>query len=121
MDEFLGHDVRATIQVARLTRHNTRAVVDNACKRASVPLEAVRQVLHMNGSAQGMREFASTFGIPLDRTNAEISLEHGHFGCADQMFALSEKLGQGQLANGDIVALTSTGNGMHWACTLLRI
>ncbi|MFC7387121.1 3-oxoacyl-[acyl-carrier-protein] synthase III C-terminal domain-containing protein [Sphaerisporangium rhizosphaerae] len=121
MDEFLGHDVRATIRVARLSRQNLRAVVEEACKRASVPPESLRHILHMNGSRKGMQEFARAFGIPLDRTNAEISLDHGHFGCADQMFALGEKLARGEVREGDVVALTSTGNGMHWACTLLRI
>ncbi|MFD5082172.1 3-oxoacyl-ACP synthase III family protein [Kitasatospora sp. NPDC058201] len=121
MEEFLGHDLRAKIRFMRRTRTNGLAVLEAACRRVPVPVGEVRHVLHMNGTADGLAEAARDYGVPLENTNAAIALDHGHFGCADQLLALGKKLEAGELPRGGIVALTSTGNGMHWACTLLRV
>ena len=48
-------------------------------------------------------------------------MEHGHIGCADQLFGLERHLESGELVPGDLVALMSTGSGMHWVCAILRI
>ncbi|MFI6823497.1 3-oxoacyl-ACP synthase III family protein [Micromonospora sp. NPDC050187] len=121
MTEFLGGDVRAVIRFARYTRDNSRAVMEAACRRGGVPVRAVRHILHMNGTSKGLEQYARDFGVDLANTNATIARTHGHFGSADQLLALGRMLDEGRLASGDVVALSSTGNGMHWACTLLRV
>ncbi|MFJ3789452.1 3-oxoacyl-ACP synthase III family protein [Kitasatospora sp. NPDC090091] len=121
MDAFLGGDLRAKLRFMRQTRDNNLAVLAAACRRAGVPVEDVRHVLHMNGTADGLAEAARDYGVPLEHTNAAIALDHGHFGCADQLLSLGRLLEAGALPAGAPVALTSTGNGMHWACTLLRV
>jgi 3-oxoacyl-[acyl-carrier-protein] synthase-3 len=121
MEEFLGHNVRELIKFARHTRDNTRAALELACRRAAIPVDAVRYILHMNGTAKALRDFAREFGLPLENTNASIARDYGHFGSADQLLSFGKMLDEGRFRTGDVVALSSAGNGMHWACTLLRV
>lgn len=119
-EEQFGDDVRAMLESARRIAGNGREVVERACKRAGVRPEHIRYLLHMNENAKALAKFAANIGVPLEATNAALAADHGHFGAADQIFALGALLDEGRLSQGDIVALTSTGTGMHWACTLLR-
>ncbi len=119
-DHFVG-DVRAMLQFSRQVRTNIRDVVLRACQRASVAVELVRYVLHLNDNIRALTSFAEDIGIEVGRTNAEISMDHGHLGAADQIFAMGKLLDEGRLEKGDVVALTSSGAGMHWAATLLRV
>lgn len=121
MQEYFGRDVRSMLDYARRIQSNTREVIDRACKRASVDFGDIRRVLHLNENAKALNAFARGLGIDPGRTNAELALEHGHLGTADQLFALELLLDDGSLGPGDLVALTSTGTGMHWSCTLLRV
>ncbi|MFJ5639630.1 3-oxoacyl-ACP synthase III family protein [Streptomyces sp. NPDC093223] len=121
MQDHFGRDVRTMLDYARRIQSNTREVIDRACKRAQVDFGEVRYVLHLNENAKALQAFARNLGVDLERTNAELAVEHGHLGTADQLFALDELLAAGRLSPGDLVALTSTGTGMHWACTLLRV
>ncbi|MFC9285737.1 3-oxoacyl-[acyl-carrier-protein] synthase III C-terminal domain-containing protein [Streptomyces sp. NPDC057052] len=121
MNAFLGHDLRAKVRFMGETRDNSIRVLERACARAGVPVADVSHLLHMNGTAQGLAEFARDMGVPLERTNAEVALDHGHLGCADQLFSLATLLDARRIPEGAVVALSSTGNGMHWGCTLLRV
>lgn len=121
MNEFLGHDLRAVVGFVRLSRERSLQVVQRACKRAGLPLDTVRYFLHLNGTAKALADYAALFGVPEPRTNAEVAAEHGHFGSADQLLAFGRGLARREFRPGDVVALTSTGNGMHWACTLIRV
>lgn len=121
MNAFLGHDLRAVVRFVRLSRDRSRQVVERACKRADVRPEEIRYVLHLNGTAKALADHAQLFGIPQSRTNAEVAAAHAHFGSADQLLALRRMLARRDFSPGEIVALTSTGNGMHWACTLVRV
>ena len=94
--------------------------MDAACARAGVARQDIRRVIHFNDNGRQLADLAKDLDIALDQTNAEIALEHGHIGCADQLVTLSRLLAAGELAAGDLVALTSTSSGMHWICTLLR-
>ncbi|MCG7204948.1 3-oxoacyl-ACP synthase III family protein [Streptomyces arenae] len=120
MQDHFGRDVRTMLEYARRVQTNTREVIDRACKRAQVDFGEVRHVLHLNENAKALRAFARDLGLDLERTNAELAMEHGHLGTADQLFALQRLLDDGRLDRGELVALTSTGTGMHWACTILR-
>jgi 3-oxoacyl-[acyl-carrier-protein] synthase III len=121
MYEFLGHDVRAVVGFVRMSRERSLEVVEQACKRADIKLDTIRYFFHVNGNARALADYAALFRVPMSRTNAEVAAEHGHFGCADQLLAFGRALTQRQCRPGDVVALTSIGNGMHWACTLIRV
>lgn len=121
MNDFLGHNTRELIKFARYTRDNARKVFERACERAAVPVPTVRHIMHMNGTAKALRDFAQEYQVPLENTNAEIATAYGHFGSADQLLSFGKMLDDGRFATGEVVALVSVGNGMHWACTLLRI
>jgi 3-oxoacyl-[acyl-carrier-protein] synthase-3 len=121
MQDHFGRDVRTMLDYARRIQSNTREVIDRACKRASVDFGDVRHVLYLNENAKALTALARDLGVEPERTNAELAMEHGHLGTADQLFALERLLDDGRLSPGDLVALASTGTGMHWACTLLRV
>jgi 3-oxoacyl-[acyl-carrier-protein] synthase-3 len=120
MKRFLGPDLRSTIRFVRYNRTRNREVLERACKRAGVRPEDVDLVLHMNADARTLEDYRLYCGLTRARTNADLAREHGHFGAADQLIALSLLRESGGVHAGELVALTSTGNGMHWACTLLR-
>lgn len=119
VEAFAG-DGRTMIEYSRLVWANSVEVIDRACERASVRREDIRYVLHVNENQKSLARLSDQIGLPMAATNAEIAADHGHFGSADQIFALGVLLDDGRVRSGDLVALTSTGNGMHWACTLLR-
>jgi 3-oxoacyl-[acyl-carrier-protein] synthase-3 len=120
MKRFLGPDLRSMIKFVRYNRTRNREVLERACKRAGVRPEDVDLVLHMNADARTLEDHRVHCGLTRARTNAGIAREHGHFGAADQLIALGLLRAAGTVRPGELVALTSTGNGMHWACTLLR-
>ncbi|MFB8033712.1 3-oxoacyl-[acyl-carrier-protein] synthase III C-terminal domain-containing protein [Streptomyces sp. NPDC056004] len=121
MKELLGGDPRALVKFVRQDRHNNRTVLERACRRAGIPYPSVRRVLYMNGTLKGLEAYAQELGIPREDTNAPLAADYGHFGCVDQLLSLGLLLESGELASGEPLALTSTGSGMHWACTLLRV
>jgi 3-oxoacyl-[acyl-carrier-protein] synthase-3 len=121
MAEFFSGDVAAMVQFVRTSIDRNREVLERACARAGVAPTAVRKVIHLNDNAKAFTELADTLGVPLARTNVDLALDHGHLGCADQIFCLDLLLARGELAAGDVVALTSMSSGMHWTCTLLEV
>jgi 3-oxoacyl-[acyl-carrier-protein] synthase-3 len=121
MDDFFEGDVRRIFSFVSTIRARNREVVDAACARAGVDRSEIRRVLHYNDNAKQLAELAKDLGMPTEMTNVDIAVEHGHIGCADQLLALHRLLATGELVAGDLVALTSTGSGMHWICTLLRV
>ncbi|MET7948488.1 3-oxoacyl-[acyl-carrier-protein] synthase III C-terminal domain-containing protein [Micromonospora sp. NPDC005324] len=121
LNEFFAGDVRKMFGFVATIRERNRLVVEAACGRAGVTLADVRRFLHFHDNARQFAELAKDLGVELERTNVELALTHGHVGCADQLIGLEHHLGTGDLTDGDLVALTSTGSGMHWVCTLLRV
>lgn len=121
MDRFFDGDGRAALAFADRLGARTREVIERACDRAGVPVGALERVLYLHDTRPAFEALAKELGIPLDRTNVEQALAHGHCGPADQLISLERLLSGGELVPGDVVALLSTGSGMHWACTLLRI
>jgi 3-oxoacyl-[acyl-carrier-protein] synthase-3 len=121
LDEFFDGDVRRMYQFVSTIRTRNREVVDAACARAGVDRSEIRRVIHFNDNAKQLAELAKDLGMPAALTNVDIAVEHGHLGCADQLLTLDRLLATGELVAGDLVALTSTGSGMHWICTLLRV
>lgn len=121
LEDFFAGNRRAMLEFADTVCRRNREVLDRACAQAAVRPDEVRRVIHLNDNIRALTDLAADLGIPLGRTNAELAMDHGHLGCADQIFCLERHLDGGDLGPGDIVALTSTGSGMHWVCTLLRI
>jgi 3-oxoacyl-[acyl-carrier-protein] synthase-3 len=121
LNEFFAGDVRRMFRFVATIRERNRQVVETACDRAGVTLADVRRFVHFHDNARQFAELAKDLGVELERTNVELALTHGHIGCADQLIGLEHHLDNGELTAGDLVALTSTGSGMHWVCTLLRV
>ncbi|MEU8167059.1 3-oxoacyl-ACP synthase III family protein [Micromonospora sp. NPDC049004] len=121
LNEFFAGDVRRMFRFVATIRERNRQVVETACARAGVTLADVHRFVHFHDNARQFAELAKDLGVPLERTNVELALAHGHIGCADQLIGLERHLDSGELTDGDVVALTSTGSGMHWVCTLLRV
>jgi 3-oxoacyl-[acyl-carrier-protein] synthase-3 len=95
-------------------------VIDGACHRAGVDRADLARVIYIN-DPDGIQDIAQAGGFPLERTNADLSVLHGHMGAADQLVAYGQYLERGALAAGDLVALTGISIGMRWYCTLLRV
>ncbi|WP_405431741.1 3-oxoacyl-ACP synthase III family protein [Micromonospora sp. NBC_00617] len=121
LNEFFAGDVRRMFRFVATIRERNRQVVETACARAGVTLADVHRFVHFHDNARQFAELAKDLGVGLERTNVELALAHGHIGCADQLIGLERHLDSGELTDGDLVALTSTGSGMHWVCTLLRV
>jgi 3-oxoacyl-[acyl-carrier-protein] synthase-3 len=121
LDEFFEGDVRRMFEFVASIRARNRQVVEAACDHAGIGLDEIDRVIHFNDNAKQFAELAKDIGIPIERTNVELALEHAHIGCADQLFGLEQHLSAGDVSSGDVVALTSNSSGMHWACTLLEV
>jgi len=119
--EILGNDARRMLEFFKKFSGNMREAVDRACARTGIEVGEIKRFIHLNDNQQAMTEIAKVLGVPLERLTGELALDLGHFGSADQMLALNRLLQAGELQNGDIVALTTLGGGMHWAVTLIRI
>ncbi|QUQ67048.1 3-oxoacyl-ACP synthase III family protein [Kutzneria sp. CA-103260] len=121
LQSFYGEDTAAMQRFGELTVQRTKDVVLRACKRADIEASSIARLIHLNDNIVALSSLAAALDIPLARTNAEIAMEHGHAGCADQLLTLDLHLSGGALVEGDLVALTAMGSGMHWSCTLLRV
>jgi 3-oxoacyl-[acyl-carrier-protein] synthase-3 len=121
LDEFFEGDVRQMYKFVAMIRARNREVVEAACARAGVDLADLRRIVHFNDNVKQLTELARDLGVGLERTNVRPATEHAHVGCADQLLGLERHLADGDLARDDLVALSSTGSGMHWICTLLRV
>jgi 3-oxoacyl-[acyl-carrier-protein] synthase-3 len=98
----------------------TCVVIERACYRASISPKDLARMVALNDNRSAMTKLAERLGVPLDRTNLDLSLEYGHLGAADQLFGLAHLSARNILTSGDHVVLVSRGRGMHWACTLLK-
>lgn len=117
--EFFDGDVPSMVEFGRMTVDRTREVVERACKRAGVPV--VARVVHLNDNLTALGDLAQALGMPLSAVNADVAAAYGHLGCADQILGLWRLVERDLVAPGDVVALTSTGSGMHWTCTLIEV
>lgn len=121
LGEFFANDARRMLTFTEEIYANLRTVMGRACERAGVPIESVRSVIHINDTVESLQHIAEALGVEEKQINIDIGREHGHFGTADQLWSLGRYLVSGHVQAGDVVALTSMGNGMHWAVTLLRV
>jgi 3-oxoacyl-[acyl-carrier-protein] synthase III len=117
--ELLDNDARRMLEFAQKFAGNLRAVLDRVCARTGTDLAEIKRLIHLNDNRQAMTDISRALGISLDRLNGNLALDHGHFGSADQLLGLQQLISAGEIGDGDLVALTTLGGGMHWAATLL--
>jgi 3-oxoacyl-[acyl-carrier-protein] synthase-3 len=96
-------------------------VIERACRRAGVSRSDIADVIYINDSPDAIDDIARPFGVPLERTNAAVSVRHGHMGAADQLVSLGQRLERGEFDPGDVVALAGISIGMRWYCSLVQI
>jgi 3-oxoacyl-[acyl-carrier-protein] synthase-3 len=96
-------------------------VVEGACRRAGISRDEVTHVIYINDSPDSIEDISRPLGIPLERTNAALSVRHGHMGAADQLTSLAQLSDAGRLPQGAVVALCGISIGMRWYCTLVRV
>ncbi|MFE7130905.1 3-oxoacyl-[acyl-carrier-protein] synthase III C-terminal domain-containing protein [Streptomyces sp. NPDC057638] len=118
--EFFAYDADRFEAFADLLNDRVREVVTRACERLGVSALDLARVVLLNDNIGTLTKAADRLGVPLERTNAEISLARGHFGAADHLLNLQYHLESGDLGEGDLVALAATGRGMHWGCALIE-
>ena len=119
--EILGNDARRMLEFFKKFGGNMREAVDRVCARTGIEPGDIKRFIHLNDNQQAMADISKALNIPLERFNGDLALDLGHFGSADQMLALHRLMQAGELQEGDVVALTTLGGGMHWAVTLIRI
>lgn len=118
--EFFDYDAARFEEFAALIDERTISVIDSACARVGSRLDNLARVIVLSDNAQAMTALAARLGVPLSRTNYDLAREFGHLGAADQLFCLGRYAANGDLADGDLIALATRGRGMHWACTMLE-
>ncbi|MEU5695022.1 3-oxoacyl-[acyl-carrier-protein] synthase III C-terminal domain-containing protein [Actinosynnema sp. NPDC020468] len=119
--EFFEGDVRRMFEFVATIRARNHDIVRRACARIGVTPDDLARLIHFNDNVAAIAELAKDLGFGPARTNVDLAVAHGHVGCADQLLSLEHHLAAGDLAEGDLVALTSTASGMHWLCTLLAV
>lgn len=119
--EYFDYDAERFAEFARQLNECAVRTTERACARVGMATSGLARLILLNDSTRAMAAAAEAFGVPLSRTNHELSVEFGHLGAADQLFCLNRHLAAGELRSGDRVALVSTGRGMHWACTLIQV
>ncbi|OON71552.1 3-oxoacyl-[acyl-carrier-protein] synthase III C-terminal domain-containing protein [Streptomyces tsukubensis] len=119
--EFFDYDADRFEAFVDLMNDRVREVVARACGRVGASVSDLSRVVLLNDNIGTLTKVADRLGVPLDRTNAAISMERGHFGAADHLLDLQHHLASGDLGEGDLVALAGMGRGMHWGCTLIEV
>jgi 3-oxoacyl-[acyl-carrier-protein] synthase III len=99
----------------------TKLITESACAKAGTRISDLSKVILLGDNTNAMKALTERLGVPLSRTNLDLSREYGHLGAADQFFSLSHYSDDGDLEPGSHLALVSRGRGMHWACTVLQV
>lgn len=118
---YFSDDPNRLIEWAREVDRRVVDAVDGACKQAGVTRSELSRLILLNDSQPSMNAVARAAGLPIDRTNAQLSSVLGHFGGADPLICLSFYHHDGVLNAGDLVALAGMSSGMHWFCTLIEV
>ncbi len=116
-----GKDVQRLTDFVEELNDRVVQVIEGACRRAGIGRDEVTDILYINDSPDAIDDIAARFGVPPERTNAALSVTHGHMGAADQIIALGQRLERGELVSGNVVALCGISIGMRWYCSLVRI
>ncbi|MGW1179487.1 3-oxoacyl-ACP synthase III family protein [Kitasatospora sp. NPDC002543] len=118
--EFFDYDTERFQELLALMGERVHEVVARACRRIGASVPDLARVVLLNDNKGTLTKLADRLGLPVERTNLDISLARGHFGAADHLLDLHHHHASGHLGHGDLIALAGMGRGMHWACTLLE-
>ncbi|WP_158842369.1 3-oxoacyl-ACP synthase III family protein [Saccharothrix deserti] len=118
--EHFGFDATKVTDFAAEIDNRTARAVHRVCKRVGCVEEDLSWLFLLNDNVRVLTAQADLIGVPLDRTNHRLAVEHGHFGAADHLIALSRLRDSGECRTGDLVALAANGRGMHWASAVLE-
>ena len=121
LGELFDNDARRMLEFVRKFGGNMRVAVDRVCARTGIEPGEIKRFIHLNDNRKAAADIARALGVPLEQLTNDLALDHGHFGAADQLLGLRRLVRAGELQDGDLVALTTLGSGMHWAATLLRV
>jgi 3-oxoacyl-[acyl-carrier-protein] synthase-3 len=119
--QYFRREPEQLTQFIKDADHQVVAVLERACRRAGVEMSEIRRLIYLNDNQHSLAGVAKVTGIPLERTNAELSAELSHVGCADQLLCLSFYDEREELASGDLLALAGLSGGMQWFCSLVRV
>ncbi len=118
--EFFDYDTERFQELVALMSERVHEVIARACTRIGASPHDLSRVVLLNDNRATLTKLADRLGVPVERTNLDISLERGHFGAADHLLDLHHHRAAGHFTPGDLIALAGMGRGMHWACTLLE-
>lgn len=118
---FFASDPMGLMDFTELVHKRNREVTEKACIDVGITLNDLRRVIYLHDNQDSMRGLARHFGIPIEKTNAFLSTQHGHMGVVDQLFDLKKHLEIDELHTGDYVALVGFGTGMHWIATIIQV
>lgn len=119
--QYFRREPEQLAQFVKDVDHQVAAVVERACQRAGVSMSEIQRLIYLNDNQHSLAGVAKATGVPLERTNAALSAELSHVGCADQLISLSVYDSRNELADGDLVALAGLSGGMQWFCSLVRV
>jgi 3-oxoacyl-[acyl-carrier-protein] synthase-3 len=121
VQEHFQRDPRRLREFVDLLNRRVAEVVDRACRRAGVRTQDLARLVYINDSPDSVGEIGELLGLPIEQTNAVLAAAHGHMGAADQLISLAHHLERGEVAPGDLVALSGIGIGMRWYCSLVEV
>ena len=119
--EYFNDDHDRVMAFLALTNTKYREVTERACKNAGVDISAIDRLVLPHDNHRTVTAVAEALGVPQERTNLELAMEHSHLGAADPIFSLACHDTDGDLVDGQLVALAAIGRGMSWACTLVEV
>jgi len=121
VQEHFQRDPRRLREFVDLLNHRVVEVIGRACRRAGVRTQDLARFVYINDSPDSVDDIGKLLNLPIERTNAELAAAHGHMGAADQLISLAQHLERGELAPGDLVALSGISIGMRWYCSLVEV
>ncbi len=127
-DHYAGEYDEAGIRLRRRSNRkgladaytdNYLALVRQTLKRAGRPLTDVRHLLVNQNDRNVQDRLLQALDLPPQRSvfNHE---RLGHMGCADTAIALRQVWDRGELADGDLILLATSGMGFSWSVTALE-
>jgi 3-oxoacyl-[acyl-carrier-protein] synthase-3 len=101
-----------------LRSDNTINIIKSCMNEAGWAQDGNYILIHTLEGKQGIENLAARFGIPVEKTNADLVSEIGHMGSVDQWISLDVMHSQGRIQSGDKIIMSTISGGMKWGCCL---
>lgn len=118
---FFASDPLGLMDLTELIHRRNREMTEQACEKAGITLSKLSKIIYLHDNQDSLKTLARHFEIPLEKTNALLSIQYGHMGVVDQLYDYSLYLESNELESGDYIALVGFGSGMHWMATILQV